>query len=168
MYFKQCTSDEGGCQGKAAMNPTMDGAAARAAEGEVAPPVVEPPTPAVSDPQVRHAGLSDLPGRRRPIQIFAPASDEARHDAGAVSPEVESPQRLSHRRVQLRGATIRIGEKHRARAIAQETRRRRAGKRRHDRGGCTRASYRRREQGQEEGGRNVAAGRSETQTRSPT
>ena len=72
------------------------------------------------DPQVRHAGLSDLSGRRPQIQIAAAAPDDARHDAGAVPPEVEFAQRLSHGRVELRGATIGIGEEHRARAMAQE------------------------------------------------
>jgi hypothetical protein len=92
------------------------------------------------------------------IQIAAAAPDGARNDAEAVPPEVESAQRLSHDRIELCDATVRVREGERVRAIAREARRRPAGKRRHDRGGCIRASYRCQEEG----------GRSETQSRSPT
>ena len=72
--------------------------------------------------QVGHPGLSDLPGRRRTIQISAPASGDARDDAGAVSREMEPAFRLSHGRAQLRGAAVGAGEEPRARAIAPEAR----------------------------------------------
>jgi predicted transcriptional regulator len=114
----------------------------RLTDGEVAPPAVEPTTPAVS---IRKSVTPDyliclddglkFKSLRRHLTKLGMTPEQYRQ-------KVDSAQRLSHGCVELRGATIGNGEEHRARAIAHETRRRRAGKRRHDRGGCTRSRER--------------------------
>src|SRR5271168_2151858 len=48
------------------------------------------------DPEVGHARLSHLPGRRPQIQIVAAAPGSTRHNAGTISREMESAIRLSH------------------------------------------------------------------------
>src|SRR5579863_4807257 len=85
----------------------------RLADGEVAPPVVEPPTPVVP---VRKSVTPDYlicldDGKR--FKSLRRHLGGPRNDAGAVSPEVESAQRLSHGRAELRGATIGTSEEHR-------------------------------------------------------
>ena len=97
---------------------------------EAATAVSEAPAPAVSAPQVRHPGLSDLPRRRPEIQIATTASGDARDDAGAVPREMEPAFRLSHGRAHLRGAAVGAGEESWDRAIAPEACRYRAAERR--------------------------------------
>src|SRR5271169_2324645 len=110
-----------------ALFETVHAAVTRLVEGGVVgPAVTEPPArePAVS---IRKSVTPDYlicldDGRQ--IQITAAAPGSARHDAGTISREMESAIRLSHGRVQLRGAAIRAGEEDRPWAIAQESRRR--------------------------------------------
>ena len=112
----------------------------RLTDCDVAPPGVDPPTPAVS---IRKSVTPDyliclddglkFKSLRRHLTKLGMTPEQHRQ-------KWDPAQRLSHGRVELRGATIRIGEEHRARAIAPETCR--AGKRRHDRGGCPRSRER--------------------------
>ena len=71
-------------------------------------------------PQVSHAGLSHLSGRRPQIQISAAASGWAGNDAGAIPREVEVAGGLSDGGGQLRGAAIGVGEEDRAWSTSQE------------------------------------------------
>jgi len=90
--------------------------------GEVAPAAIDPPAPTVP---VRKSVTPDYlicleDGKRFKNPARAPG--DARHDAGAISSEVESSFNLSHGRAQLRGATIGTSEEHRVWA-AEEARR---------------------------------------------
>jgi predicted transcriptional regulator len=123
----------------------------RLTDGKVAPPVIETAEPAVS---IRKSVTPDylicpddglkFKSLRRHLTKLGMTPEQYRQKWNLPSdyPMVNMCGMRTHGRAELRGATIRIGEEHRARAIAQETRRRRAGKRRHDRGGCTRSRER--------------------------
>ena len=63
---------------------------------EISTPKEEPKEPAISIPEVGHAGIFDLLGGRQTFQGAETASGGARPDAGAVSHEMEASSRLSH------------------------------------------------------------------------
>jgi ROS/MUCR transcriptional regulator protein len=73
-------------------------------------PKEEPEGAGCLNPEVGHAGLSDLPGGRQTFQVAETAFGGARPDAGAVSREMEASIRLSCGCRQLRGESVGDGE----------------------------------------------------------
>ena len=71
-------------------------------------------------PQVGHAGLPHLLGRRKAVQITTPASSGTWDDAGRLSGKMGVARRLSDGRAELCGRAFQTGEGDGAGSIAQK------------------------------------------------